>query len=66
MYDPRFGPGWGWVVVNPAQGGGSATPEVEGRVVKDQGYTRVRPRAPNRRSRAWPAVATRAAAAAAA
>lgn len=42
-YDPRFGPGWGWAVVNPPVSGGG---DEDGRVVNGQGYTRVRPRAP--------------------
>ncbi len=47
MYDPRFGPGWGWVVVNPP--GGSTTPpdDAAGRVMNNQGYTRVSPRLPD-------------------
>jgi hypothetical protein len=44
MYDPRYGPGWGWVPVTgpivPSQ------PDVEARVVNGAGYTRVRPREP--------------------
>lgn len=43
-YDPRYGPGYGWVPVAPPIGGGSAEPESNGRVINGAGYTRVRPR----------------------
>ena len=43
MYDPRYGPGYGWVpiTVNPAE-----PDDPGGRVVNGAGYTRVRPREP--------------------
>jgi len=45
MYDPRYGPGWGWVpVTGPVPGQPSA--DVDARVVNGVGYTRVRPRQP--------------------
>ena len=45
LYDPRYGPGWGWAALNrPAENGGAESEE--GRVVNGAGYTRVRPRDP--------------------
>jgi len=44
-YDPIYGPGWGWVTVNPPTDSSAQT--VEGRVVNGEGYTRVRPRNPD-------------------
>ncbi len=41
-YDPVYGPGYGWVPVNP----GDLEPDAGGRAVKGQGYTRVSPRQP--------------------
>lgn len=41
-YDPIFGPGYGWVPVDP----GEDDPDAGGRVVKGRGYTRVSPRRP--------------------
>jgi hypothetical protein len=43
-YDPRYGPGYGWVPVAPPIGGGEVEPESNGRVINGAGYTRVRPR----------------------
>jgi hypothetical protein len=43
-YDPRYGPGYGWVPVAPPVAGGSVEPESNGRVINGAGYTRVRPR----------------------
>ncbi len=42
-YDPIYGPGYGWVPVNPSP----PEPDANGRVVKDRGYTRVSPRRPD-------------------
>jgi hypothetical protein len=44
FYDPRYGPGYGWVPVAPPVSGGSVEPESNGRAINGAGYTRVRPR----------------------
>jgi len=43
-YDPRYGPGYGWVPVAPPVGGGDVEPDANGRAINGAGYTRVRPR----------------------
>ncbi len=45
LYDPRYGPGWGWVPVTAPSTG--APEDAGGRVVNGAGYTRVRPRDPD-------------------
>ncbi len=42
-YDPRYGPGYGWVPVAPPING-NVEPESNGRVINGAGYTRVHPR----------------------
>ena len=42
-YDPRYGPGYGWVPVAPPING-SVEPDSNGRVINGAGYTRVHPR----------------------
>lgn len=42
-YDPIYGPGYGWVPVNP----GEVEPDAGGRAVNNRGYTRVAPREPD-------------------
>jgi len=43
-YDPRYGPGYGWVPVTPPVVVAPGEPEANGRVINGEGYTRVRPR----------------------
>ena len=43
-YDPRYGPGYGWVPVAPPVVVAPGDPDANGRVVNGEGYTRVRPR----------------------
>ena len=43
-YDPRYGPGYGWVPVAPPIDGGDVEPDSNGRVINGAGYTRVHPR----------------------
>lgn len=42
-YDPIYGPGYGWVPVNPDE----TDPDAGGRAVNSRGYTRVSPRRPD-------------------
>jgi hypothetical protein len=49
MYDPRYGPGWGWVPVYGPIVPGEPSVDVDARVVNGAGYTRVRPREPEPR-----------------